>query len=189
MRLIAGLIAAILVPQQGASPPGPSLWGNPVDGLRLAVELLSEGGSSGRLRVTVRSVGNRQLLLPAAVVNNARFLNWPVTVVVSTPRGERRFGRWPYAGAIAGHLDPVTVPMLPDSTYAFEIPVRGWYKEPGQAEELQDLIRQPGRLWIEWEVEPAKGPVPNCPLYGMPGTAEITCWQNKMVSNSLQLPR
>ena len=189
MRIPLALIAAVCMMAQDTSVPAPRLWGTPVDGMKLAVELLP-GDAGGRLRVTVRNSGDRQQLLPAAVVNNTKFGNWPIALVVSTSGGERRFGRFPFAGSTMGHVDPVSIPMLPESSYTFEIPVTGWHKQPGQLEELRGLIGQPGCLWVEWEVAPVKNTqFPNCPIWGPLATAEVTCWEHKMLSNTLLLPR
>lgn len=173
--------------QSGPSACEPGSWGDEVGGLRLSVELLPGNDSPERIKVTVHNFGKSQLLLPAAVVNNARYGEWPVTLVVSNPSGVRKFGRWPVIGALAGHLDPVSIPMLPNASYSFEISVTDWYEVSNQVDELRKLIHQPGDLWIEWDVQPLKEPLRNCPLWGVGDHIQITCWEHRMLSNTLHL--
>jgi hypothetical protein len=124
---------------------------------------------------------------------NAKSYPWKIGVFVTKPGQQFEFRFAPTVVVVGGRMEPLAIPMVPNRSYAIEMPVTEFFRGDGTVlpMELPRLVDQPGQLWVEWEVKPTKGtPVDfaNCPLLDGPNPNLLPCWENKMVSNTLRLP-
>ena len=167
-----------------------SVWGRAVSGLQLGVAMVSELGGDTEIEIMVRCVSNHPLLLPLGWITGTRVSNEGIRLIVSTSGGQFSFRPLPASGGLSGRLDPLAIPMLPNTTYPFRRLVTEMIQETGSGPALRELIRRSGELWAVWDAVPPPGqPEANCPLYGKPNSNQIACWDKGLVSNKLTLPR
>jgi hypothetical protein len=182
------IIGAMPGARAGAESDQPE-WGQTVDGLRMSVAISTDSHGEELVRVTVNYVGDRPLLLPFAFITGQSISRYRLQLVVAEPGGPQlRFG-FDGATVIRGRFDPLVIPMAPAASYTLELPFAKW--RTGRVP-LQALVRQPGQLWVEWDCvyqESTAIPSLPCPLYGYPNSNQITCWQEKLTSNRIALPK
>jgi hypothetical protein len=192
MTRILALLAAVLALQHAGVAAEADDWGKPADGLKLAAALIAEAGSDTQIRIAVRSVSDEPLLLPFGYMIGDKFNTLRIHVVVATPAGQQRFRLSPSV-QVGGRVELLAIPMVPNGSYTIQIPIEEVFTDRLDDPELLPLILQPGQLWVEWEGGPGHDHdrrIPfNCPVLDAPNPNIIRCWENTMVSNTLQLPR
>jgi hypothetical protein len=167
-----------------------SAWGPAVSGLQLGVALVSGIGGDTEIEIMVRCVSNQPLLLPLGWTTDTRVSNERIRLIVSTSGGQFSSRLLPASGGLSGRLDPLAIPMLPNTSYTFRRLVTEMIQETGRGPALRELIRHSGELWAVWDaVSPPGQPEANCPFYGTPNSNQIACWDKGLVSNRLTLPR
>lgn len=140
-------------------------------------------GSGGdlELQVAVKNVSEKPLLLPFGSLIGSGFYSFRFQAFVTTPEGiERRLLHIGSPTAVAGRIDPLVVPLVPNGTYLVEIPLAQLYVS-GRSETLSTLIRHGAKLRVELDFRNA-----SCPLYGPPNPNTIPCWRSKVVSNTFR---
>lgn len=166
-------------------------WGQTVDGLRMSVALIPGSRTDSLVRVTLNYIGDKPLLLPSALISADRIAGYRLGLLVSAPDGQHRF-HFDGLDVIAGRLDPLVIPLVPHASYTLELPFAEWRASESGRIWLQSLVQQHGQLWVEWDCAdqgtPAIRSLP-CPLYGYPNPNQITCWQGKLTSNRVTLPK
>jgi hypothetical protein len=203
MPLFPVLIFAALAAQQGGSSADANEWGQAVNGVQMSVALVSQSGHDPLIRIVVKNAGDKPLFLPLGEMIGSKFSTRKVSVFVSTTQGQFKFLLSPGVVFVAGRIDPIAIPLLPNSSYTLQTPVTELFRGDGAAGEMElpRLVRGAGRLWVEWDGSPPPQPSgaaaehysqmhpANCPLYGAPNPNTIPCWESKVVSNTLQWPR
>ncbi len=167
-------------------------WGQTLDGLRLSVATVAHSGGAVQIRVTVNYVGEKPLLLPFAFISGEVISRHRLRLIVSAADGEHTFGLDDPTIPLRGRFDPVVIPMLCRASYVLESPIAEWCRGRTNPKELEALIQGKGQLWVELDCKYILStaiPPLACPLYGYPNPNAITCWQGKLTSNRLRLPR
>jgi hypothetical protein len=169
-----------------------SEWGQTVDGLRLSVAILPDSGVDLQIRVTVNYLGRDPVLLPFAFAGGKGIARHRLSLIVSAADGEHTFGLDDPTIPLRGRFDPLVIPMLCHASYVLESPIAAWCRGRTNPKYLEGLIQGQGQLWVELDCEymlSTATPPLACPLYGYPNPNAITCWQGKLTSNRLRLPR
>ena len=167
-------------------------WGPLVDGLRMSVEVVPDSRGDVQVRVTINYVGDKPLLLPFAFAGGDGISRHRLRLFVSTPDGQHSFSLDSPAAALRGRFDPLVIPMLPQASYVLELPAAAWYRGFTNEQQLGILIQRQGQLWAELDCKYMQStaiPSLPCPLYGSPNPNGIVCWEGKLTSNKLRLPK
>ncbi len=193
MRNALAIGALLIAALPGARPGAESdelEWGPQVDGLRLATAVSTGGKGEPQIRVTVNNDGDKPLLLPFAFATGDGISRYRLRLFVSGPGPELSF-EFDGATILRGRFDPLVIPMAPHASYALDLPASKWRPRAGTTP-LQALIKERGLLWVEWDcayiTSTAVPPLP-CPLYGYPNPNQLVCWQGKLTSNRIALPK
>jgi hypothetical protein len=163
-----------------------------MDGLRLSLALVSADGGDVQIRVTVNYEGEKPLLLPFAFITGEHVSRHRLKLLISAADGEHTFSLDDPTIAIRGRFDPLVVPMVSHSSYVLELPLAAWTRGRTNRKELESMIHRDGLLWAELDCKYLGStaiPPLACPLYGYPNPNVIACWQGKLTSNRLRLPR
>ena len=168
-------------------------WGQTADGLRMSVAILPGSGVDLQVRVTVNYLGRNPMLLPFAFATGEGISRHRLRLFVAAADGQHSF-TLDGANPIRGRFDPIVIPMVPHASYTLELPAADWRAvwRPGLSAmtPLPSLLQQPVHLWVEWDCAYFQGTAnPSCPLYGYPNPNQFPCWDGKLVSNTLRLPR
>ena len=166
--------------------------GQTIDGLTLSLAVVSDDGGDVQIRVTAHYVGEKPLLLPFAFISGERVSRHRLKLLISAADGEHTFNLDDPTIPLRGRFDPLVVPMISHSSYVLELPLAAWTRGLTNRKELESLIHRNGLLWAELDckyVGSTAIPPLACPLYGYPNPNVITCWQGKLTSNKLRLPR
>jgi hypothetical protein len=166
-------------------------WGPTVDGLRMSTAVVPDGHGDVRVRVTIHYAGDKPLLLPFAFISGDRVLGHRLRLFFSATDGQHTFDLVPFF-LLSGRFDPLVIPMVPEASYALELPIAAWHTALLDEEQLGTLIQHQGQLWAELDGKPRQTtltPSVTCPLYGYPNPNQIVCWEGKLTSNRLQFPR
>ena len=173
-----------------------SEWGQTVDGLRLSVAIFPDSRAALQVRVTINYLGRSPLLVPLGFATGDAISRYRLRLFVAAADGQHSFtledGR-----VIRGRFDPIVIPMAPHASYTLELPAADWRAvwNPGLSAmtplpALPALLQPPAHLWVEWDCSCFQGTAnPSCPLYGYPNPNQFPCWDGKLVSNTLRLPR
>ena len=167
-------------------------WGKTIDGLRLSLAVVADGGGDVQIRVTVNNVGEKPLLLPFAFVSGERVSRHRLKLFVSAEDGEHTFSLDDPTIPLRGRFDPLVIPMVSHSSYVLELPLAAWTRGLTNRNELELLIHRHVLLWAELDckyIMSTASPPLACPLYGYPNANAITCWQGELTSNKLRLPK
>src|ERR1039458_2590982 len=185
-------VAALVVCSLAFAIAQTNEWGETIDGLRLSLAVVSADGGDVQIRVTVNYEGEKPLLLPFAFITGERVSRHRLKLLISAADGEHTFSLDDPTIAIRGRFDPLVVPMVSHSSFVLELPLAAWTRGRTNREELESVIHRNGLLWAELDCKylgrTALPPLA-CPLYGYPNPNVITCWQGKLTSNKLRLPR
>jgi hypothetical protein len=168
-------------------------WGQTVDGLRMSVAIVPDNGAGLQIRVTVNYLCRDPMLLPFAFAMGKGISRHRVKLFVAAQDGQHSF-TLDDAVPLRGRFDPIVIPMAPHASYSLELAAADWRAEwsPGLSAmtPLRALLEQPVHLWAEWDCAYFQGTAnPPCPLYGYPNPNQFPCWDGKLVSNTLRLPR
>jgi hypothetical protein len=158
----------------------------------MSVALVVDTRGNLQIRVAVNSTGERPLLLPFAFISGEVVSRYRLRLFVSAADGEHTFSLDNPAMPLRGRFDPLVIPMVSDASYVLELPLAAWWKGRTNRNELEALIGRQGQLWVELDgkyMPSTTIPPLACPLYGYPNPNAITCWQGKLISNRVQLPR
>ena len=185
-------VAALVVCSLACAIAQTNEWGETIDGLRLSLAVVSADGGDVQIRVTVNYEGEKPLLLPFAFITGERVSRHRLKLLISAADGEHTFSLDDPTIAIRGRFDPLVVPMVSHSSFVLELPLAAWTRGRTNREELESVIHRNGLLWAELDCKYLGStalPPLACPLYGSPNPNVITCWQGKLTSNKLRLPR
>jgi hypothetical protein len=185
-------VAALVVCSLACAIAQTNEWGETIDGLRLSLAVVSADGGDVQIRVTVNYEGEKPLLLPFAFITGERVSRHRLKLLISAADGEHTFSLDDPTIAIRGRFDPLVVPMVSHSSFVLELPLAAWTRGRTNREELESVIHRNGLLWAELDCKYLGStalPPLACPLYGYPNPNVITCWQGKLTSNKLRLPR
>jgi hypothetical protein len=185
-------VAALVVCTMACAIAQTNEWGPAMDGLRMSLAVVPDDRSDVQIRVTVNYVGEKPLLLPFAFISGERVSRHRLRLFVSAADGEHTFGLDNPTIPLRGRFDPLVIPMMSHGSYVLELPPAEWSGGLTNSKELELLIHGNGLLWAELDckyiVSTATPPLA-CPLYGYPNPNAITCWQGKLTSNKLRLPK
>jgi hypothetical protein len=185
-------VAALVVCSLACAIAQTNEWGETIDGLRLSLAVVSADGGDVQIRVTVNYEGEKPLLLPFAFITGERVSRHRLKLLISAADGEHTFSLDDPTIAIRGRFDPLVVPMVSHSSFVLKLPLAAWTRGRTNREELESVIHRNGLLWAELDCKYLGStalPPLACPLYGYPNPNVITCWQGKLTSNKLRLPR
>jgi len=165
-------------------------WGQTIDGLRMSVAIFPDSHADLQVRITVSYLGLKPLLLPLGFATGDEISRHRPRLLVAAADGQHSF-KLDDDKPIRGRFDPIVIPMAPHASYTLELPAAAWRASwtPGLAAmtPLPVLLRQPVRLWVEWDCAYFQGTAqPSCPLYGYPNPNVFPCWEGKLVSNTLR---
>ncbi len=208
------LMAALIILQGRGLDAQTGDWGEPLDGLQMAVAVVRQNGIDPQIRITVRGVGDKAVLLPLGLESGGMVFIKRLRVFVVTPQGKTSYDLNTRNISIKGRVEPVAIPMLEYTNYTFQVPVKKWLAATQQQEESDDnrqlqpyhegvvlrlALQRAGKLWSEWDATPMKWGLPrkgisqswSCPPIGTSGEIPnpIRCWEKTLVSNTLTLPR
>ena len=165
-------------------------WGQTVDGLRMSVAIFPDSHADLQVRIAVNYLGPNPLLLPLGFATGDRISRHRLQLFVAAAEGQHSFALDDPAIPIRGRFDPIVIPMAPHASYTLELSVADWYaawtKALSAMTPLPALLRQPVRVWVEWDCAHYQGTAPSCPLYGYPNPNVFPCWGGKLVSNTLR---
>ena len=185
-------VAALMVCTLACAIAQTNEWGQTIEGLRLSLAVVSDDGGDVQIRVTANYVGEKPLLLPFAFISGERVSRHRLKLLISAADGEHTFSLDDPTIPLRGRFDPLVVPMVSHSSYVLELPLAAWTRGLTNRKELESLIHRNGLLWAELDckyIGSTAIPPLACPLYGYPNPNVITCWQGKLTSNKLRLPR
>ena len=183
-RSFAKALAVILCLPLPGCRAEPKPWGEVVNGLRMSVRLTAENSPDAQFVITVENVGDKPALLPLGNIIGYEAYPSRLRVVVITPDGrDHRVICIAGPAAIGGRIDLLVIPMLPQSTYTVRTDLSQYYILKS-SEKLATFILRLCTLRIELDTANLR-----CPLYGPPNPNMVACWQGKVVSNVLVLPR
>ena len=164
-------------------------WGQTVDGLRMSVAIFSDSHADLQVRVTVNYLGRNPVLVPLGFATGDGMSRYRLRLVVDAADGQHSF-KLEDDRPIRGRFDPIVIPLAPHASYTLELPAADWNaaSSPGLSAmtQLPALLRQPVRVWVEWDCVHFQGTAPSCPLYGSPNPNQFPCWERKLVSNTLR---
>ena len=160
----------------------PGTWGPVDNGLKISASL---GGKpdSPEIRVTLKNVGDRDILIPLGVkYGNPHpiFFN----VFLKTANGESPKVIYTGLGVISGIVEPLTMELRASETYTLPLAVDAYYVL-NASEKLATFIKRRCQLWVELDVK--ENQCPN-PATLDPLRRKLPCWYGKVVSGVLQLP-
>jgi hypothetical protein len=184
-------VSALLLAALPCAAADAAEWGQTVDGLRMSVAVVSDSRSDPQVRVTVNYVGDKPLLLPFAFISDTRIASYRLRLFLLASDGQHSFDLVPIF-LLAGRLDPLVIPMVPQASYVLELPITAWRTGRVDVEHLGALIKRQGQLWAELDcghVGTTAIPSLTCPLYGYPNPNQIVCWEGKLTSNKVTLPK
>lgn len=141
-------------------------------------------GTDAELQITLNSVNEKLLLLPFGVVVGDRTYSLQFRVFATTPDGKDRAVVSPGdSGVTSGVPFPLVMPLVPNASYTVQKQIGKSYVLDGSVK-LQTFALQPFQLRVELDISN-----PGCSLYGYRTPSTIPCWQGKLVSNVLRLPK
>lgn len=170
-------LLALVLPAVAAEP---GAWGPAVHGVRMGIAI---DGRSTTIRITVQNVEDKPLLLPLGSLIGSRFYLFHFRPILTMPDGRHpRVIDASGPGAVAGRMDPLVVPLAPNASYSVQFPLARFY-DLDDSKKLDVFVSQRCQVRVELDLQKI-----TCPLYGYPNPNMIECWQNKVVSNTVQLP-
>jgi hypothetical protein len=178
--------------EDGENASVPFSGGAPVDGLQMSVAVVRLEGADPQIRITVRNAGSKALLLPQGEVCGGRLIYHRVRLFVAAPQGKTVYSLDPLV-FLACPVAAVAVPILQGADYTLESAASEWLAPWPQADEqdVEPALGRAGHMWAEWDARPGETPDDlTCPanrITGLP--TPRTCWEKKLVSNTLDLPK
>ncbi len=159
-------------------------WGATVNGLRMSVGIV-RNVHDGIPRywelewVIENTTPQEWFYLPLGTVGVGAE---SVRLIVSLPDGTERTATYP-GSVVAGQLDPMIVPLLPESSYSSRTPISRWLYYAPDLHRLDELLSQSAALRTELNIDKyVRGfYLGNC------YHARIF-WTGTLVSNTLRLP-
>jgi hypothetical protein len=135
-------------------------------------------------------LGRNPVLVPLGFAGGAGMSRHRLRLFVAAADGQHSFTLDDPLVPLRGRFDPIVIPMVPHASYTLESSLADWYAtwSPGLSAmtPLPALLRQPVRVWVEWDCAHFEGTAPSCPLYGSPNPNQFLCWEGKLVSNTLR---
>jgi hypothetical protein len=176
--LLASAVLVFILPCIAADA-----WGSAVNGVRMGIAITS--GPNPEILIKVQNVDDKPFLLPFGALIGSRFYDFGFRAIVTVPSGkDRRVIYTGGPGIVAGRLDPLVLPLVPTASYSVSIPLARHFYVLDESENLETFILKRCKIRVEMDVENSV-----CPLYGYPNPNMSLCWQGKVVSNVLQLPK
>jgi hypothetical protein len=149
-------------------------------------------GANVQIRITVHNGGDKAVLLPQGETCGGRIFHHRVRLFVATPQGKTDYSLDPLV-FLACPVAAVAVPILAGADYTTEWAASEWLAPWPQAgdHDVEPALGRAGQLWAEWDARPGEPPDDmTCPVNrntGLPTPS--TCWEEKLISNTLDLPR
>jgi hypothetical protein len=159
-------------------------WGPTVSGLRISLSLSNETATGSQLQITIQNVSNRDVLVPLGSVLDYKGCTDRLRIIPTTPDRKRAKVTCTAVVALLGELQPLVIPLLSNASYTWRNPTEKYFVTNGPeiVASLTKFMMRPCQLQLELSIAN-----PTC--HDGPNGGGTLCWQGKLVSNVLQLPK
>jgi len=157
-------------------------WGSPDNGLKMAVAL-----ANLQIHVTLQNIGEKDVLVPVGMTVD-RPHPTSLRVHLKLPSGATPRVIYTGIGFVAGYAEPMTVALHAGESHTISVPVSLYYVLDG-SEKLATFINRRCQLWVELDVREYGCPKPPFSSPVDSSRRTFPCWQGKVASNMLQLPK